>query len=210
MMNRDDLVAEYDKISNEINVLSKRKLAVKDELLKLSEEEYDSVCAKWQQFVGKCFKKECVDYTKYSQYFIIIDVPKIENSSTYGKVYNKYKVKAFMFQPIDSITEVKTITSDAVNFGNFTERFCENFTPISFDEFMTKLRESIFEKYNVDTMSNMNEVLDTDDIAIILELIASKRIESEYRLREHEYIDKLDKLTRYFKNHFLGESDLAE
>ena len=75
MMNRDDLVAEYDKISNEINVLSKRKLAVKDELLKLSEEEYDSVCAKWQQFVGKCFKKECATYPKYSQYFIIIDVP---------------------------------------------------------------------------------------------------------------------------------------
>ncbi len=54
------------------------------------------------------------------------------------------------------------------------------------------------------------DTLDTDDIAIILELIASKRIESSYRLREHEYIERLDKLTRYFKNHFLGESDLAE
>ena len=95
-----------------------------------------------------------------------------------------------MFQPIDSITEVKTITSNAIDFGN--------------------LRESIFEKYNVDTMSNMSEVLDTDDIAIILELIASKRIESEYRLREHEYIDRLDKLTRYFNNHFLSAGDLAE
>lgn len=209
-MNRDDLIAEYDKISDEINALSKRKLAIKNELHKLSEEDYGSVCAKWQQFVGKCFKKECADYPKYSQYFIIIDVPKIENSSTYGKTYNKYKVKAFMFQPIDSITEVKTITSNAVDFGNFTERFCENFTLISFDEFMAKLRESILEKYNVDTMSNMREVLDTDDIATILELIASKRIESEYRLREHEYIDRLDKLTRYFKNHFLGESDLDE
>jgi hypothetical protein len=52
--------------------------------------------------------------------------------------------------------------------------------------------------------------LDTDDIAIIFELIASKRIESSYRLREHEYIDRLDKLTRYFKNHFLGTGDLAE
>lgn len=201
-MNKDDLIAEYDKLSDEINALSKRKLAIKNEMHKLSEEEYDSVCAKWQQFVGKCFKKECADYPKYSQYFIIIDVPKIENSSTYGKTCNKYKVKAFMFQPIDSITEVKTITSNAVDFGNFTERFCENFTLISFDEFMTKLRESILEKYNVDTMSNMREVLDTDDIATILELIASKRIESAYRLCEHEYIDRLDKLTRYFKNHF--------
>ena len=210
MMNRDDLVAEYDKISNEINVLSKRKLAVKDELLKLSEEEYDSVCAKWQQFVGKCFKKECATYPKYSQYFIIIDVPKIENNSTYCKVYNKYKVKAFMFQPIDSITEVKTITSNAIDFDNFTERFCENFTPISFDEFMTKLRESILEKYNVDALYNTGEILDTDDIATILELISSKRIESEYRLREHEYIDRLYKLTRYFKNHFSLNSDLVE
>ena len=209
-MNRDDLIAEYDKLSDEINALSKRKLEIKNELHKLSEEEYDSVCAKWKQFVGKCFKKECADYPKYSQYFIIIDVPKIENSSTYGKVYNKYNVKAFMFQPIDSITEVKTITSDAVDFDNFTERFCENFTPISFDEFMAKLRESILEKYNVDTKSNINEVLDTTDIAIIFELIASKRIESSYRLREHEYIERLDKLMRYFKNHFLSECDLAE
>lgn len=58
-----------------------------------------------------------------------------------------------MFQPIDSITEVKTITSNAIDFGNFTERFCENFTPISFDEFITKLRESILEKYNVDAFT---------------------------------------------------------
>ena len=209
-MNRDDLIAEYDRISNEINALSKRKLAIKNELHKLSEEDYDSVCTKWQQFVEKCFKKECADYPKYSQYFIIIDVHKIENNSTYGKVYNKYKVKAFMFQPIDSITEVKTITSNAIDFGNFTERFCENFTPIGFDEFMDKLRESILEKYNVDTKSNMSEVLDMNDISTILELIASKRIESEYRLREHEYIDRLDKLTRYFKNHLLSECDLAE
>ena len=86
-MNKDDLIAEYDKVSDEINALSKRKLMIKNELHKFSEENYDSVCAKWQQFVGKCFKKECEDYTKYSQYFIIIDVPKIENSSTYGKVY---------------------------------------------------------------------------------------------------------------------------
>lgn len=54
------------------------------------------------------------------------------------------------------------------------------------------------------------DTLDTNDIATILELIASKRIESSYRLREHEYIERLDKLTRYFKNHFLGTSDLAE
>jgi len=155
-MNKDDLIAEYGKISDEINALSKRKLEIKNELHKLSEEEYDSVCAKWQQFVGKCFKKEWSDYSKYSQYFIIIDVPKIENSSTYGKIYNKYKVKAFMFQPIDSITEVKTITSNAVDFDNFTERFCENFTPISFDEFMDKLRESILEKYNVDTFISID------------------------------------------------------
>ena len=54
------------------------------------------------------------------------------------------------------------------------------------------------------------DTLDTSDIATIFELIASKRIESEYRLREHEYIDRLDKLTIYFKNHFLGESDLIK
>lgn len=54
------------------------------------------------------------------------------------------------------------------------------------------------------------DTLDTSDIETILELIASKRIESSYRLREHEYIDRLDKLTRYFKNHFLSECDLAE
>ena len=132
MMNRDDLVAEYDKISNEINVLSKRKLAVKDELLKLSEEEYDSVCAKWQQFVGKCFKKECAAYPKYSQYFIIIDVPKIENNSTYGKVYNKYKVKAFMFQPIDSITEVKTITSNCGRTVDYCELLFSSTTKAQF------------------------------------------------------------------------------
>jgi hypothetical protein len=156
VMSKDDLIAEYDKISDKINALSKRKLMIKNELHKLSAKEYDSVCAKWQQFVGKCFKKECADYQKYSQYFIIIDVPKIENNSTYGKVYNKYKVKAFMFQPVDSITEVKTITSDAVDFDNFTERFCENFTPISFDEFMAKLRESILEKYNVDAFTSID------------------------------------------------------
>lgn len=209
-MNRDDLIAEYDKISNEINTLSKRKLEIKNELHRLSVEEYDSVCVKWKQFVGKCFKKECADYSKYSQYFIIIDVPKIENNSTYGKIYNKYKVKAFMFQPVDSITSVTSITSNAADFDNFTERFCENFTPISFDEFMTKLRESILEKYNVDALSKTDEILDTGDIATILELIASKRIESAYRLREHEHIDRLDKLEMYFKNQLLGNSYLAE
>lgn len=155
-MNRDDLIAKYDKISNEIETLSKKKLAIKNELQKLSEEDCDSVCAKWRQLVGKCFKKECADYPKYSQYFIIIDVPKIENSSTYGKAYNKYKVKAFMFQPADSITSVTAITSNAVDFDNFTERFCENFTLISFDEFMTKLRESILEKYNVDALTSID------------------------------------------------------
>ena len=31
-MNRDDLIAEYDKLSDEINALSKRKLAIKNEL----------------------------------------------------------------------------------------------------------------------------------------------------------------------------------
>jgi hypothetical protein len=51
---------------------------------------------------------------------------------------------------------VKTITSDAVDFDNFTERFCENFTPISFDEFMAKLRESILEKYNVDAFTSID------------------------------------------------------
>lgn len=210
MMSKDDLIAEYTKISNEINTLSKRKLMIKNELHKLSTEDYESVCAKWYQFVGKCFKKECVEYPKYSQYFIIIDVPKIENSSTYGKAYNKYKVKAFMFQPADSITQVTAITSNAIDFDDFTERFCENFTPISFDEFMTKLRESILEKYNVDALSNTDEILDTTDIGIVFELILSRRIESVRMKRDSEYIDRLDKLTRYFKNHFLGESDLAE
>ena len=61
-----------------------------------------------------------------------------------------------------------------------------------------------------DEIEGDHDTLDTDDIAIIFELIASKRIESSYRLREHEYIDRLDKLTRYFKNHFLGTGDLAE
>lgn len=54
------------------------------------------------------------------------------------------------------------------------------------------------------------DTLDTNDIAIIFELIASKRIESSYRLREHEYIDRLDKLASYFKDHFLGKSDLID